>query len=82
MRRSQPRTPAVCLRLTRCVLAGSSCSHLALRCDDFDADEATAWLESHSVEVINSGSRFGADGQGFSLYVRDPEGNVVELKKG
>ena len=24
--------------------------------------------------------RYGADGNGYSMYVRDPEGNVVELK--
>ena len=32
--------------------------------------------------AVNSGERFGADGQGFSLYVQDPEGNTVELKAG
>jgi glyoxylase I family protein len=26
------------------------------------------------------GSRFGAEGEGPSLYLFDPEGNVVELK--
>jgi glyoxylase I family protein len=25
--------------------------------------------------------RYGAHGQGLSIYVRDPEGNVIELKQ-
>jgi hypothetical protein len=29
---------------------------------------------------VEEGQRYGADGTGFSLYVRDPEGNTVELK--
>jgi catechol-2,3-dioxygenase len=37
-------------------------------------------LAAHGVDVIEEGDRYGADGDGFSLYVKDPEGNVVELK--
>jgi len=25
--------------------------------------------------------RYGAHGQGLSIYVKDPEGNVIELKQ-
>jgi hypothetical protein len=31
--------------------------------------------------VVEAGLRYGAEGEGPSLYVRDPEGNVVELKR-
>ena len=28
------------------------------------------------------GRRYGADGDGYSIYLTDPEGTVVELKSG
>ena len=28
------------------------------------------------------GQRYGADGDGYSIYLKDPEGTVVELKSG
>lgn len=63
-------------------LRPSSLDHVALRCDDYDPRAAEAWLASRGAEVIASGPRYGADGNGHSVYVRDPEGNVVELKCG
>ena len=63
-------------------LPSSTLDHLALRCDDYDPREAEAWLVSRGAEVIALGPRYGADGNGHSIYVRDPEGNVVELKCG
>ena len=60
----------------------SALDHIALRCDDFELDDAKAWLAKHDVPILNSGTRYGADGNGFSIYVNDPEGNVVELKCG
>ena len=35
---------------------------------------------AHGVAIGEAGSRYGAEGEGPSLYVTDPEGNVVELK--
>ena len=60
----------------------SALDHIALWCDDFELDDAKAWLAKHDVPILNSGTRYGADGNGFSIYVNDPEGNVVELKCG
>ena len=37
-------------------------------------------LEAHGVEVGPIALRYGAEGQGPSIYVTDPEGNVVEFK--
>ena len=54
--------------------------HLCLRIEPFDADAIRKHLEAHGVRVDESGRRYGAEGEGFSLYVSDPEGNVVELK--
>lgn len=52
---------------------------LSIRCDDLGklADE----LRGRGVKVEGDvASRYGAYGQGPSLYLRDPDGYVVELK--
>jgi catechol 2,3-dioxygenase-like lactoylglutathione lyase family enzyme len=54
--------------------------HFALQVRPFDEAAIRAHLAAHGVEVVEEGPRYGADGDGFSLYVRDPEGNTVELK--
>ena len=59
---------------------GHNVDHVCLRIEPFDADAIRAHLEAHGVSVEDSGLRYGAEGTGFSLYVSDPEGNVVELK--
>lgn len=59
---------------------GRNVDHFCLRIAPFDPDALSAWLESHGVEPGEVKPRFGAEGEGPSLYVQDPEGNVVELK--
>lgn len=59
---------------------GRNLDHFALQVRPFDEAAIRAHLASHGVEVVEQGLRYGADGDGFSVYVRDPEGNTVELK--
>jgi catechol 2,3-dioxygenase-like lactoylglutathione lyase family enzyme len=59
---------------------GRNLDHFALQVRPFDEAAIRAHLVRHGVEVVEEGQRYGADGTGFSLYVRDPEGNTVELK--
>lgn len=54
--------------------------HFALQVRPFDPDAIRAHLAAHGVEIVEEGERYGADGDGPSLYIRDPEGNTVELK--
>ena len=54
--------------------------HFALQVRPFDEAAIREHLAAHGVEVVEEGQRYGADGTGFSLYVRDPDGNTVELK--
>jgi catechol 2,3-dioxygenase-like lactoylglutathione lyase family enzyme len=61
-------------------LEGRNVDHIALRLERFDADALRAYLAAHGVEAGEIARRFGADGFGPSLYIRDPDGNVVELK--
>jgi predicted Fe-S protein YdhL (DUF1289 family) len=58
----------------------STMDHLCVRVDPFDEEKMRPYLESHGVNVIDVGPRKGAEGVGLSLYLEDPEGNVVELK--
>jgi glyoxylase I family protein len=59
---------------------GRNLDHFALQVRPFDEAAIRAHLAMHGVEVVEEGQRYGADGDGFSLYIRDPEGNTVELK--
>ncbi|MFT3759836.1 VOC family protein [Thauera sp.] len=59
---------------------GRNLDHFCLRIDPFDAEEIVRHLKSKGVEPGAVESRYGAEGQGPSIYVSDPEGTVVELK--
>ncbi|MDH4324569.1 MAG: VOC family protein, partial [Betaproteobacteria bacterium] len=43
-------------------------------------DAIVAHLKRHGIEVGEIRKRYGAEGNGISIYVTDPEGNTVELK--
>lgn len=56
-------------------------AHFCLRIEDGDWDVIIAHFRSHGIDIDDEpGRRYGADGQGMSIYLRDPEGNEVELK--
>jgi glyoxylase I family protein len=59
---------------------GRNLDHLCLRVEPFDQDAIVAHLQRHGVEVGEIRRRYGAEGNGVSIYVTDPEGNTVELK--
>jgi glyoxylase I family protein len=59
---------------------GHNVDHICLRVDAFEPAVLAAWLRERGVEPGEYGSRYGADGEGPSLYLTDPEGNGVELK--
>ena len=59
---------------------GRNMDHLCLRVEPFDQQAVVAHLERHGVKVGDIRNRFGAEGNGISIYITDPEGNTVELK--
>lgn len=59
---------------------GRNLDHFAIAITAFDEAAIRAHLAAHNVEITDSGQRYGAEGDGPSIYVRDPEGNIVELK--
>ena len=54
--------------------------HFALRLETFDAKEIGAHLSKHGIDVGKVETRYGAEGNGPSIYITDPDGNTVELK--
>nr|WP_255553536.1 VOC family protein [Caenimonas aquaedulcis] len=59
---------------------GRNVDHFCLRIAPFDLEALRGWLTSQGVTPGESGKRYGAEGEGPSLYLSDPEGNGVELK--
>ena len=59
---------------------GRNLDHLCLRVEPFDQEAIVAHLQKHGVVVGEIRRRYGAEGNGVSIYVTDPEGNTVELK--
>lgn len=59
---------------------GRNVDHFCFRVDPFDEAAIRTHLQAHGVAAGPVESRFGAEGEGPSIYVTDPEGNVVELK--
>lgn len=59
---------------------GGNMDHIAIAIDPFDDDAIRRHLASFAIPVDESGIRYGAEGEGPSIYIRDPEGNRVELK--
>lgn len=59
---------------------GRNLDHFALQVRPFDEPAIRAHLAAHDIAIVEEGPRYGAAGDGFSLYVLDPEGNRVELK--
>lgn len=59
---------------------GRNMDHFCLRVDPFDAAALRAFLTANGVVAGDVAARYGAEGEGPSLYLSDPEGNTVELK--
>lgn len=59
---------------------GRNVDHFALAIEPYDEPALRAHLETLGVEISGSGMRYGAEGEGPSIYIRDPDGNAIELK--
>jgi glyoxylase I family protein len=60
--------------------AGRNLDHFAVRIATFDYTALAAHLREHGIAAGEVRRRYGAEGYGSSLYITDPDGNVVELK--
>lgn len=59
---------------------GLNMDHFCVRVEPFDANLINRHLAAHGIAAAEVVQRYGAEGMGPSIYVRDPEGNTVELK--
>ena len=59
---------------------GRNMDHFCLQVEPFDRERIAAHLQLHGVRMGEYGSRFGAQGEGPSQYLFDPEDNLIELK--
>jgi catechol 2,3-dioxygenase-like lactoylglutathione lyase family enzyme len=54
--------------------------HLDHICVVVTKDDLEAVRHAGEPEILSEGERFGAQGVAYSVYVRDPDGLVVELR--
>ena len=54
--------------------------HFCLQIKAVSEDNILEHLDAHGIAHEDFASRYGAQGFGHSIYLEDPEGNVVELR--
>ena len=59
---------------------GRNLDHLCLRIEPFDEAALRARFAAHGMALSEVHDNYGAEGRGPSVYLQDPEGNVIELK--
>ncbi len=59
---------------------GRNMDHLCFRVEPFDRDAIVTMLAPFGISVGETVERYGAEGNGPSVYFDDPEGNQIELK--
>ena len=59
---------------------GRNVDHVCFRVEPFDEAAIRAHLGASGVACGPVESRYGAEGEGPSIYLQDPEGNTLELK--
>ncbi|MCB4769394.1 VOC family protein [Ancylobacter sp. Lp-2] len=60
--------------------AGCNMDHLCLRIAGFEPEQARSELAAHGIAADAAAIRYGAAGDGLSIYLRAPDGNGVELR--
>ena len=59
---------------------GRNMDHLALATGPCAERAMRDHLAAHRIAIVEEGVRYGAEGDGYSFYIRDPSGNQIELK--
>ena len=59
---------------------GRNLDHFCLRLAAFDEAALRAHLQAHGIDPGETVQRYGAEGDGPSIYIKDPDGNTIELK--
>ena len=59
---------------------GRNMDHLCLSIEPWHAETIISHLANHGIVAGDVVTRYGAAGNGPSIYMTDPEGNAIELK--
>ena len=59
---------------------GRNLEHFCLQMDPFSPERVRAWLRNSGIDAGDFETRYGAAGFGESVYIEDPDGNVIELR--
>ena len=62
------------------VKRGNNVDHFCLQIEPFEEQDLQVYLRSCGVEVGDFEDRYGAQGMGRSIYIKDIAGNIVELR--
>jgi len=62
------------------VKGGRNVDHLCIATSPFDPAALRRHLAAHGVTIEREATHGGARGMGFSVYIRDPFGNLLEIK--
>lgn len=62
------------------VPGGRNLDHLCIATTPFAPEALRAHLAAHGVAIEREATHGGARGVGFSAYIRDPFGNLLEIK--
>jgi glyoxylase I family protein len=61
---------------------GHNLDHFCLQVQPFQPEQIRAWCQARQIPCSDVAERYGSLGFGPSLYIKDPEGNSIELKAG
>ena len=59
---------------------GPNLEHFCLAIVPFEEEVLRRYLAAHGIEAGESAVRYGAGGEGPSIYIEDPDGNRIELR--
>ena len=59
---------------------GPNLEHFCLALVPFEEEALREHLAAHGIEAGEGAVRYGAGGEGRSLYIEDPDGNRIELR--
>lgn len=60
--------------------SGNNVDHFCLQIEPFEEQELQSFLKNKGVEVGDFQDRYGAQGMGRSIYLKDIAGNNIELR--
>jgi catechol 2,3-dioxygenase-like lactoylglutathione lyase family enzyme len=60
---------------------GKNMDHFCFQVTHFDPEQIKQRMSEEGIECGSVERRFGAKGYGRSIYIKDPDGNTIELKE-